>query len=81
MKKFLKLCMLVLVIVSCSKERNKIPVYAWTGGPGDATDQKLRVIFQDFKEKGIDGLMYNGGQNPKTYERVGALVKEAGMEF
>ncbi|NNK76713.1 MAG: hypothetical protein HKP42_11715 [Maribacter sp.] len=81
MGKFFKLCMLVLVIVSCSKERNKIPVYAWTGGPGDATDQELRVIFQDFKEKGIDGLMYNGGQNPETYKRVGALVKEAGMEF
>ena len=25
--------------------------------------------------------MYNGGHDPKTYKRVGALVKKAGMEF
>ena len=81
MRRIFKLCLVVFALVSCSEQRTKIPVYAWTGGPGDATDQELRTTFMDFKEKGIDGLMYNGGQNPETYKRVGALVKEAGMEF
>lgn len=81
MKKILLTIVAIFTIVSCSKERNKIPVYAWTGGPGDANDQELRETFKDYKAKGIDGLMYNGGHDPETYKRVGALVKEAGMEF
>ena len=51
------------------------------GGPGEATDTELRAQFKDLKEKGIDGLMYNGGHDPATYQRVGKFVKEAGMEF
>jgi len=81
MKRLLLLFISILTMVSCNKERPKIPVYAWTGGPGNATDKELRETFTDFKEKGIDGLMYNGGHDPETYKRVGALVKEAGMEF
>ena len=74
-------CLMVFMLVSCTEKKDKIPVYAWTGGPGQATDQELRTEFEDLKDKGIDGLMYNGGHNPETYKRVGALVKEAGMEF
>lgn len=59
----------------------KIPVYGWVSGPGEATDAELREQFSNLKSKGIDGLMYNGGQDPATYARVGKLVKEAGMEF
>jgi len=81
MNRFLMLLTLILTMVSCTEERTKIKVYAWTGGPGEATDSVLRAKFEDLKAKGIDGLMYNGGQDPKTYKRVGALVKEAGMEF
>ena len=62
-------------------QQSKIPVYAWMGGPGEATDQELRAQFKDLKDKGIDGLMYNGGHDPQTYKRVGKFVKEAGMEF
>ncbi len=81
MKKIVLLCLVVFGIASCSEKVSKIPVYAWTGGPGEASDQELLDKFTDFKAKGIDGLMYNGGHDPKTYKRVGALVKEAGMEF
>src|SRR5690606_24275691 len=48
---------------------------------GEATDQELMATFKKYKEKGIDGLMYNGGHDPETYKRVGKLVKESGMEF
>jgi uncharacterized lipoprotein YddW (UPF0748 family) len=76
---------LTLILFSCqtqtSEEMHKIPVYAWASGPGEATDAELAVEFADLKSKGIDGLMYNGGQDPETYKRVGKLVKEAGMEF
>ncbi|MDV7138507.1 hypothetical protein R3X28_06455 [Maribacter sp. TH_r10] len=81
MSRFFMCCLMVFTLVSCTEKKDKIPVYAWTGGPGQATDQELRTEFEDLKDKGIDGLMYNGGHNPETYKRVGALVKEAGMEF
>ncbi|MDX1327162.1 MAG: hypothetical protein R3299_05605, partial [Arenibacter sp.] len=80
MKKLFAALMVVFTLYSCA-EKSKIPVYAWTGGPGEATDQELLTTFKDYKQKGIDGLMYNGGQDPETYKRVGKLVKEAGLEF
>ena len=43
--------------------------------------KELQEQFADFKEKGIDGLMYSGGHDPETYKRVGKFVKEAGLEF
>lgn len=75
----------ILLLFSCQtpppQEVYKIPVFAWTGGPGEATDQELADKFKDWKSKGIDGLMYNGGQEPATYARVGKIAKAAGMEF
>jgi uncharacterized lipoprotein YddW (UPF0748 family) len=58
-----------------------IPCYAWLGGPGNSTDEELSANFAELKEKGITGLMYNGGQDPATYERVGSIAKFAGLEF
>jgi len=81
MKKVLILMVVSLVIAGCQVNKNKIPVYAWTSGPRDKTDLELLVEFRDFKKKGIDGLMYNGGQDPATYKRVGALAKDVGLEF
>lgn len=80
LSKFLMLLAMVFVLGACS-EKNKIPVYAWVSGPGEASDEELAIQFLDLKKKGVDGLMYNGGHDPKTYERVGKLVKAAGMEF
>lgn len=72
----------VILFLSCSKPQEyKIPVYGWLGGPGKATDQELKDQFTNLKNRGIDGLMYNGGQDPKTYSRVGKIAKEAGLEF
>jgi len=87
MKKVLFLCVLLFAVISCGDKNSKdekiskIPVYAWKGGPRDVTDQELSERFLDYKEKGIDGLMYNGGHDAETYKRVGALVEKAGMEF
>ena len=60
---------------------DKIPVYAWLGGPGEETDEEILKKFKDYKEKGIDVLMYNGGQDPAVYSRVGKLAKAAGLGF
>ncbi|MDH3648555.1 MAG: hypothetical protein OEQ53_02675 [Saprospiraceae bacterium] len=72
-----------LILLSCQTpdKEHKIPVYAWTTGPAELTNEALISQFIDLKEKGIDGLMYNGGQDPATYKRVGKLVRDAGMEF
>ena len=72
----------LLFLFSCNtSDKYKIPVYGWMGGPGEATDQEIREEFAQLKKRGIDGLMYNGGQNPETYKRVGKLAKEAGLAF
>lgn len=84
--------LLVLCVISCNPpkkessgastpEQTKIPCYAWMGGPGKATDQEIESKFADLKQKGIDVLMYNGGQNPDTYRRVGKIAKKVGLGF
>lgn len=73
---------LMFGLVSCQQNaKEKITVFAWTGGPGEASDEELEATFQDYKSKGIDGLMYNGGHDPATYHRVGSIAKEVGLEF
>ncbi|MDU8886532.1 hypothetical protein RXV94_10205 [Yeosuana sp. MJ-SS3] len=75
--------LLMLLTFSCNstKEQNKIPVYAWLGGPGESTDKEIQENFNDLKAKGIDVLMYNGGQNPDVYKRVGKIAKSVGLGF
>ena len=68
-------------LFACQSEPSKIPVYAWTGGPGEATDDEIRATFEDYKAKGIDGLMYNGGQDSAVYQRVAPIAKAAGLAF
>jgi len=91
MNKILSLCVLFLAF-SCSNKKQvsnekkevttpKVPCYAWLGGPGKATDEEIKENFVKLKSKGIDILMYNGGQNPETYKRVGKIAKEAGLGF
>jgi hypothetical protein len=83
--KTLLILLLAFMFLNCSskQEKNtlKIPVYAWLGGPGQSTDAEIAHLFADYKNKGIDGLMYNGGHNPETYRRVGKIAKAAGLEF
>ena len=78
------ICISALMLsIGCGTDYHagKIPVYGWLGGPGDASDGELLSQFEDYKSKGLDGLMYNGGQDPITYQRVGRIAKEAGLEF
>lgn len=86
----IKLLSIVVTIISisCSTQsqqeqvkEGKIPVYAWLGGPKEATDEEIELNFTDLKSKGIDVLMYNGGQDPAVYERVGKIAKSAGLGF
>lgn len=73
---------LLFSLFSCKPPQvEKIKVYAWTGGPGKMTDQELMERFTGYRDKGIDGLMYNGGHDPEVYRRVGKIAKEAGLEF
>ena len=80
MRKLLLLAIMA-VLFSCNTEKQKIKCYAWMGGPGELTDKELSEQFTDLKTKGIDGLMYNGGQDPTVYQRVGRHAKDAGLEF
>ena len=72
----------IVLIFSCKQPpEHKLPVYAWLGGPGSATDKELKAAFEWMKNEGIDGLMYNGGHKAQTYARVGKIAKDAGLEF
>ncbi len=51
------------------------------GGSGELTDKVLSEQFTDLKERGIDGIMYNGDHDPAVYHCVGKLAKDAGLEF
>ena len=62
---------LILLMISCTGNKNKIPCYAWLGGPGKATDSELKSEFKDLKKKGIDGLMYSAGRDPEVYRQGG----------
>jgi len=77
------LCSLLTLLVACTPDGDavKVKAYAWLGGPGEASDTEIQAQFRDLKNKGIVGLLYNGGHDPKTYRRVGAIAKEAGLEF
>ena len=82
MTKHMMMLVLALAMLACAPPRGeKIKCYAWTSGPGEMTDQELSARFADYKRKGIDGLMYNGGQDAAVYQRVGQLAKAAGLEF
>ncbi|GGZ28159.1 hypothetical protein GCM10007049_21350 [Echinicola pacifica] len=92
MKKALTLLMAVLLLASCSgnKEQQtgteekvaaKIPVHAWMGGFNDKSEEEIREKFTEFKEHGIDALMYNGGHHPEDYKKVGKIAKELGLGF
>ena len=77
--------LVISIFSACSNNTEvkleKITVFAWTGGPGERTDLEISEEFADWKSKGIDGLMYNGGHDPETYRRVGKLAKNVGLLF
>ena len=82
--------MVLLVSLSCTQTKkntetkgkpNKIPVYGWLSGPRKSADAELRAQFDTLKNRGIDVLMYNGGQDPEIYKRVGKIAKKAGLGF
>ena len=80
--KYLIALLISSILFSCSQHKEyKIPVYGWLSGPGQKSDQEIRNEFNALKNKGIDGLMYQGGHDPETYRRVGKIAKEAGLEF
>jgi len=86
MRYLLILCASV-VVLACStpvpkqEQLSKIPVYAWLGGPGNASDEEIQQEFEDLKTYGVDALMYNGGQDPEVYRRVGRIAKAVGLSF
>ena len=51
----------------------KVPVYAWMGGPGRDTDEEIKANFTELKNKGIIGLMYNGGHDPRPTNGLAGL--------
>ncbi len=73
---------LIALIQSCKFESEpKVKCYAWLSDLNKVDDATLKMKFSDYKQKGIFGLLYNGGHNPDDYRRLGKIAKEAGLEF
>jgi len=70
---------ILFLMSSCS--HTKIPVYAWMTGNEQQTDKHFKHEFKDYKHKGIDVVLFNGGQNPEFYRRVGQIAKKKGLGF
>jgi len=85
LKTYIVLFCLSLFFSSCSTLQphptTKIPAYAWLGGLNDKPEKEISKTFIKLKRKGIDTLMYNGGQDPADYRRIGKIAKEAGLGF
>ncbi|MBD8487841.1 hypothetical protein IFO69_03665 [Echinicola sp. CAU 1574] len=93
MKKILLVLMTLGVAMSCSSPKEKteaqaeataptkIPVHAWLGGYNDKPEAEIKEKFQEFKDHGIDALMYNGGHDLASYKKVGKIAKEVGLGF
>ncbi len=81
MNKLLVLLVSILMFSCTSQQEPKIPVYGWVSGPRNATDQEILDQFTDFKEKGIDGLMYSGGHDPKPIKGWEKLPKKQDWSF
>ncbi|MEY3051280.1 MAG: hypothetical protein RLY31_1065, partial [Bacteroidota bacterium] len=79
--KYIFFLLAILAWLPGCHDQDKIPVHAWTGGPGERSDADILRQFREYKDRGIDGLMYNGGQDPAVYERVGKLAHQAGLEL
>ncbi len=71
----------LILLISCTQRETNFPVYAWMVGAGDSGDKQITSEFEELADRGITGLMYNGGQSPETYQRVGRIAKLAGLEF
>ena len=78
-KLFSLLILLLFLMSSCS--RYKLTVYAWTTGNDKQSDKYYKKTFKDYKRKGIDVILFNGGQNPEIYHRVGKIAKSKGLGF
>ncbi len=81
MNKILLLFFALATFACTPSTENKIPVYAWTSGPGDKSNEELLLEFENWKNKGIDGLLYNAGHDKAVYARVAPLAQQAGLEF
>jgi len=59
----------------------KIKVYVWTWAPPKAPDEEIKAYAEFCKNMGIEGFMWSAGHNPKTYRRIGKIIKDIGLEF
>ncbi len=72
----------VAIFQSCNSESEPtVKCYAWLSDLNTADDATLQKKFKKYKSEGVFGLLYNGGQNPEIYKRLGKLAKDAGLEF
>jgi hypothetical protein len=81
MKKMLFIISVVLMVSCDTQPEYKIPCYAWVSGRHQGSEKELKTQFKDLKKMGIDGILFNGGRDPKVYQEVGKWVRNAGMEF
>ncbi len=79
MKIFLFFITVLFFLNSC--RQSKITVYAWMSGNEKISDKEYKHTFRNYKRKGIDGVLFNGGQAPEIYSRVGKIAKKQGLDF
>jgi len=78
--------LLILVCFSCvsikqNDTRLSPKIYVWTRGYNNPSIEELQARFLDYKKKGITGVIYAAGPQPKRYEQIAQYAHEIGIEF
>lgn len=80
--KNLLVALFLVCLAACSQDpQQKIKVYGWEGEGANTTEQSLRDMFGKLKSKGLDGIMYNAGNNIEKHRRAAQVAKECGLEY
>jgi len=56
-------------------------IYAWNRGFNNPSVEELTNRFTDFKNKGVQGIIYSAGKQPIRYERAAKIAKSLDLEF
>jgi len=79
--------LLLLFLASCSSQQSlpatqsALSIYAWNRGFNNPSVEELTTRFTDFKNKGVEGIIYSAGKQPIRYERAGKIAKALDLEF
>lgn len=85
--KYRFLLLFLFFLAGCSSQQPlpttqpTLSIYAWNRGFKNPSVEELTNRFTNFKNKGVQGIIYSAGKQPIRYERAAKVAKTLGLEF